>query len=69
MMIFTKLRGVRIQPDLSELERVWIGCNSIILKGVSIGDNSIIAAGSVITKDVEPNTLVGGNPARVIKKM
>lgn len=47
---------------------VWIGTNSIILKGVTIGDNSIIAAGSVVNKDVPPNSLVGGNPAKVIKE-
>lgn len=47
---------------------VWIGTNAQILKGVHIGDNSIIAAGSIVTKDVEANTLVAGVPAKVIKK-
>lgn len=47
---------------------VWIGNNVIVLKGVSIGDNAIIAAGSVVTKDVPPSTAVGGNPARKIKE-
>lgn len=47
---------------------VWIGMNSIILKGVTIGDGAVIAAGSVVTKDVAPNTLVGGVPARLIKE-
>lgn len=47
---------------------VWIGTNAQILKGVHIGDNSIIAAGSIVTKDVEANTLVAGVPAKVIKR-
>ena len=46
---------------------VWIGTGAIILAGVTIGDNSIVAAGSVVTKPVPPNTLVGGNPARIIR--
>ncbi|WP_066738192.1 acyltransferase [Butyrivibrio sp. AE2032] len=48
-------------------EDVWIGANSIILKGVEIGKGSVIAAGSVVTRDVEEYSIVGGNPARKIK--
>lgn len=48
---------------------VWIGCNSIILKGVKIGSGSIVAAGSIVTKSIPPNTMVAGNPARVVKKV
>lgn len=48
-------------------KNVWIGENTTILKGVVIGDNSIVAAGSVVTKSINSNTLVGGSPARVIK--
>jgi acetyltransferase-like isoleucine patch superfamily enzyme len=48
-------------------EKVWIGCKSIILKGVKIGEGAIVGAGSVITKDVDKYTLVAGNPARFIK--
>ena len=47
---------------------VWIGRESIIMPGVKIGDGAIIAAYSVVTKDVEPYSLVGGNPAKFIKK-
>lgn len=48
---------------------VWIGLRSIVLKGVTIGDNSIIAAGSVVTKDVPSNCIVGGNPAKFLKNI
>lgn len=46
---------------------VWIGANSIVMTGVKIGDGAIVAAGSVVTKDVEPYTIVGGVPAKYIK--
>lgn len=46
---------------------VWIGMNCIILKGVTIGQGAVVGAGSVVTKDVEPWTIVGGNPATLIK--
>lgn len=48
---------------------VWIGCNSIILKGVTIGEGSIVAAGSVVTKDVPENVIVAGNPAKIVKRL
>lgn len=47
---------------------VWIGMNATILNGVTIGDGAVVAAGSVVVKDVEPYSIVGGNPARVIRK-
>ena len=46
---------------------VWIGCRSIILPGVEIGNGAIIAAGSIVTKSVPPYAVVGGNPAKIIK--
>ena len=50
-------------------DEVWIGAQSIILNGVSIGKGAIIGAGSVVTKDVRPYTFSAGNPAREIKKI
>lgn len=47
----------------------WIGCNSIVLKGVKIGRGGIVAAGSVVTKSTPPFTLVAGNPAKVVKSL
>ncbi|KLK96871.1 phosphonate metabolim protein, transferase hexapeptide repeat family [Lactococcus lactis subsp. lactis] len=48
-------------------DNVWIGGSATILPGVTIGKNSIIAAGAVVTKDVAANTIVGGNPAQLIR--
>jgi acetyltransferase-like isoleucine patch superfamily enzyme len=50
-------------------DKAWIGFGSIILKGVTVGEGAIIAAGSVVTKSVEPWTIVGGNPASLIKEI
>lgn len=50
-------------------KKTWIGSNSTILPGVTVGENSIVAAGSVVTKDVSANTIVGGNPAKFISKL
>ena len=50
-------------------DKVWIGFNSIILKGVTIGEGAVIAAGSVVVRDVPPYTLVGGVPAKVLKQI
>ncbi len=47
---------------------VWIGLNSTILSGITIGDGAIIAANAVVTKNVEPYAIVGGNPAKILKK-
>lgn len=47
----------------------WVGAGSTILPGVTVGENAIVGAGSVVTKDVEPNTVVAGNPAKFIKRL
>lgn len=47
----------------------WIGANATILKGITVGEGSVVAAGSVVTKDIAPYTVVGGNPAKVITKI
>lgn len=60
--------GVTAAPIKIE-RNVWIAANVTVIGGVTIGENSVVAAGSVVTKDVPANSLVGGNPARVIKSI
>jgi acetyltransferase-like isoleucine patch superfamily enzyme len=50
-------------------ENVWIGDGAIVCKGVRIGRNSVVGAGAVVTRDVPPNTVVAGNPARAVKRL
>ncbi len=50
-------------------DRAWIGMHSIILKGVTVGTGAIIGAGSVVTRDVPPWTIVAGNPAKIIRQL
>jgi acetyltransferase-like isoleucine patch superfamily enzyme len=58
-----KTAPVRIQDNC------WLGQNVVVLKGVTIGHDSIIGANSVVTRDVPPYSVVGGNPARIIKSL
>jgi len=60
-------RGDMIPAPVVIGKKVWISSNSTILPGITIGDNAIIGAGSVVTKDVPANMIAAGNPARVIK--
>ena len=62
-------QGTEILKPVAIGNNVWIGCKAIILKGVTIGEGAVVAAGSVVTKDVAPFTLVAGNPARVIREV
>ena len=48
-------------------KNVWVGAHATILPGVTVGDNAVIAAGAVVTKDVPANTVVAGVPAKIIK--
>ena len=57
------VRPVVIEDD------AWIGANALILKGVTVGARSVVGAGAVVTRDVPPDTVVAGNPARVVKKL
>jgi len=60
-------RAVTIGNPIVIERNVWIAAGATVIAGVTIGENSVVAAGSVVTKDVPPNALVGGNPARVIR--
>ena len=62
-------RAVTIGKPIVIERNVWIAAGATIIGGVTIGENSVVAAGSVVTKDVPPNALVGGNPARVIRSI
>lgn len=58
----------QITAPISIGKHVWIGAGATILKGVTIGDNVVVGAGSVVTKNAPANTIVAGNPARVIRE-
>lgn len=60
------LQGFQDYKPVSIGNDVWIGARVIILPGVNVGDGAILAAGAIVTKNVEPYTIVGGNPAKII---
>ena len=62
-------RAATIGKPIVIESNVWIAAGATIIGGVTVGENSVVAAGSVVTKDVPPDTLVGGNPARVIRSI
>lgn len=57
-----------VEKDIIIGNDVWLGANSVVVAGVTIGDSTIVAAGSVVTKDIPTNVIVGGIPAKIIKK-
>lgn len=64
-----ELRANLIPAPIKICKNVWIGAHATIVGGVTVGENSVIAAGAVVTKDVPPNVVVGGVPARIIKEI
>ncbi len=67
--VYNRTRPFRCSAAIKIHDNVWIGLRAIIGKGVEIGENSIVAAGSVVVDDVPANCIVGGNPAKIIKTL
>ena len=59
----------RLPKGSAKKHCVWIGAGAIILPGVTVGENAVIGAGSVVTHDVPANTVAAGNPAKIIRKI
>src|ERR1700691_3644900 len=65
----SRRRAFTVAKPIVIERNVWIAAGATIIGGVTVGENSVVAAGAVVTKSVPPNTLVGGNPAKVIRSI
>jgi acetyltransferase-like isoleucine patch superfamily enzyme len=65
----SRRRSATIGRPIVIERNVWIAAGATVIGGVTVGENSVVAAGSVVTRNVPPNTLAGGNPARVIRSI
>ena len=66
---YERIAGPELGKPITIGHNVWIGGRAVINPGVTIGDNAVIASGAVVTKNVPADTIVGGNPARIIRKI
>ena len=62
-------RGLEVAKRIVVEDNVWIGGGAILLPGVTVGRNAVVGAGAIVSRDVPPNTVVAGNPARVIREI
>ena len=65
----TRIKGLEFAKPIKVGNNVWFGGNVVVLGGVTIGDNVVIGAGSVVTKDIPSNTIAVGNPCRIIREL
>ncbi|MGC3026790.1 sugar O-acetyltransferase [Burkholderia sp. DN3021] len=65
----SRRRDFVVAKPIAIERNVWVGAGATIIGGVTVGEHSVVAAGAVVTRDVPPNTLVGGNPATVIRSI
>ncbi len=65
----TRIQGWEVAKSILIEDNVWIGGGAILLPGVIVGRNAVVGAGAVVARNVPPNTVVAGNPARVIRQI
>lgn len=63
-----RIAGIEYGKPVNIGNNVWVGGRAVINPGISIGNNVVVASGAVVTKDVPDNVVIGGNPARILKK-